>query len=275
MLIATYNVNGVNGRLPVLLRWLKERKPDIVCLQELKAPDEKFPLKEIEKAGYGAIWHGQKSWNGVAILAKGDTPEETRRGLAGDKTDQHSRYIEAAVKDVVVGCLYLPNGNPYPGPKFEYKLKWFERLTKLAKVLQSADVPVVLAGDYNVMPAEIDVYKPERWVNDALFRIEVRDAYAKLVKQGWVDALRHLHPGERIYTFWDYFRNAYARNAGLRIDHLLLNPVLAPRLKGAGVDKNVRGWEKSSDHAPTWIELKAAKQRKPAPKKRKSSGGTI
>ena len=176
MLIATYNVNGVNGRLPVLLRWLAERQPDIVCLQELKAPDEKFPAKEIEKAGYQAIWHGQKSWNGVAILARGEQPVETRRGLAGDPEDQHSRYIEAAVKGVIVGCLYLPNGNPAPGPKFDYKLKWFERLTEAArKVLQSADKPVVLAGDYNVMPTELDVYKPERWVDDALFRPEVRE----------------------------------------------------------------------------------------------------
>jgi exodeoxyribonuclease-3 len=273
MLIATYNVNGVNGRLPVLLKWLKERRPDIVCLQELKAPDERFPIAEIEKAGYGAIWHGQKSWNGVAILAKGDTPEETRRGLAGDREDQHSRYIEAAAKDIVIGCLYLPNGNPAPGPKFNYKLKWFERFTKLAKVLQSADVPVVLAGDYNVMPTELDVYKPERWVDDALFRPEVRDAYAKLVKQGWIDAIRHLHPDERIYTFWDYFRNAYARNAGLRIDHLLLNPVIAPRLKAAGVDTHVRGWEKSSDHAPTWIELAPIQKNRPVktPAKKRST----
>jgi exodeoxyribonuclease III len=258
MLIATYNVNGVNGRLPVLLRWLNERRPDIVCLQELKAPEEKFPAKDIEKAGYQAIWHGQKSWNGVAILARGALPVETRRGLPGDPEDQHSRYIEAEAGGIVVGCLYLPNGNPAPGPKFDYKLKWFDRLTKHAKKLVKSDKPVLLAGDYNVMPTNLDVYKPERWLDDALFRPEVRAAYAKLVKQGWTDAIRHLHPDEVIYTFWDYFRNAYARNAGLRIDHLLLNPVLAPRLKAAGVDRIVRGWEKSSDHAPTWIELVAA-----------------
>jgi len=261
MLIATYNVNGVNGRLPVLLRWLEERQPDIVCLQELKAPDERFPLKEIEKAGYGAIWHGQKSWNGVAILAKDDEPVETRRGLAGDPDDTHSRYIEAAVKGVLVGCLYLPNGNPAPGVKFDYKLRWFERLTKRAKMLVEMDEPVALIGDFNVMPTDLDVYKPERWVDDALFRPEVRAAYAKLLKQGWTDALRELHPNGRIYTFWDYFRNAFGRNAGLRIDHLLLNPVLAPRLKAAGVDKHVRGWEKASDHAPVWIELKARKKK--------------
>ena len=257
MKIATYNVNGVNGRLPVLLRWLEEQAPEVVCLQELKAPDERFPKDAIEQAGYGAIWHGQKSWNGVAILARGSRPEETRRGLPGDPDDIQSRYIEAAVKDVIVGCLYLPNGNPAPGPKFDYKLRWFERFTAYAASLLAHDLPVVLAGDYNVMPTELDVSKPERWRDDALFRPEVRQAYAALVAQGWTDALRTLHPGERIYTFWDYFRNAYARDAGLRIDHLLLSPSVAPRLKSAGVDRDVRGWEKSSDHAPTWIELDA------------------
>lgn len=255
MRIATYNVNGVNGRLPVLLRWLGATEPDVVCLQELKSPDEKFPLAAIEAAGYGAIWHGQKSYNGVAILARGATPVETRRGLAGDPDDVHSRYIEAAVRGVLVGCLYLPNGNPWPGPKFDYKLRWFERLAKRAAHLLSSGAPVVLAGDYNVMPTDLDVYKPERWIDDALFRIEVRRAYADLVAQGWTDALRHLHPGERIFTFWDYFRNAFARDAGLRIDHLLLSPDLAPRLLDAQVDSFVRGWEKTSDHAPTWIEL--------------------
>ena len=255
MRIATYNVNGVNGRLPVLLRWLGATEPDVVCLQELKSPDEKFPLAAIEAAGYGAIWHGQKSYNGVAILARAATPVETRRGLAGDPDDVHSRYIEAAVRGVLVGCLYLPNGNPWPGPKFDYKLRWFERLAKRAAHLLSSGAPVVLAGDYNVMPTDLDVYKPERWIDDALFRIEVRRAYADLVAQGWTDALRHLHPGERIFTFWDYFRNAFARDAGLRIDHLLLSPDLAPRLLDAQVDSFVRGWEKTSDHAPTWIEL--------------------
>lgn len=265
MLIATYNVNGVNGRLPVLLRWLRERAPDIVCLQELKAPEEKFPARELEKAGYRSIWHGQKSWNGVAILARGALPVETRRGLPGDAEDLHARYIEAEVSGIVIGCLYLPNGNPAPGPKFDYKLKWFERLTKHAKKLVKSEQPVLLAGDYNVMPTDLDVYKPERWLDDALFRPEVRSAYAKLVAQGWTDAIRHVHPGEAIYTFWDYFRNAFGRNAGLRIDHLLLNPVLAPRLKSAGVDRHVRGWEKTSDHAPTWIDL--AVNAKPAKKR--------
>ncbi len=255
MRIATFNVNGVNGRLPVLLAWLKKTAPDIVCLQELKSPDEKFPIQAIQDAGYGAIWHGQKSWNGVAILARGGEPKETRRGLPGDPDDVHSRYIEAAVEGLLVGCLYLPNGNPAPGPKFDYKLRWFDRLAKHAKSMLDSGAPVILAGDYNVMPTNLDVYKPERWLDDALFRPEVREAYRRLVKQGWTDALRHLHPDEKIYTFWDYFRNAYGRDAGLRIDHLLLSPSVAKRLKAANVDRDVRGWEKASDHAPTWIEL--------------------
>jgi exodeoxyribonuclease-3 len=255
MKIATYNVNGVNGRLPVLLRWLNETSPDVVCLQELKAPQEKFPEKAIQDAGYHAIWHGQKSWNGVAILARGGKPEEVRRALPGDPDDSHSRYIEAMTNGILVGCLYLPNGNPAPGPKFDYKLRWFERLTVHAAELFASDVPVVLTGDYNVMPTELDVYKPERWVDDALFRPEVRSAFKTLVAQGWTDALRKLYPNDIIYTFWDYFRNAYGRNAGLRIDHFLLSPHLSWRLITAGVDRNVRGWEKTSDHAPVWIEL--------------------
>ncbi len=255
MKIATYNVNGVNGRLPVLLRWLAETQPDVACLQELKAPQEKFPENAIREAGYGVIWHGQKSWNGVAILAKGVDPVETQRGLPGDPDDLHSRYIEATIGELIVGCLYLPNGNPAPGPKFDYKLRWFERFSEHARILVNKRSPVILAGDYNVIPTEFDVYKPERWVDDALFRPEVRAAYHQLLTQGWTDALRTLHPGETIYTFWDYFRNAYGRDAGLRIDHLLLNPAVAPRLRAAQVDRPVRGWEKSSDHAPTWIEL--------------------
>jgi exodeoxyribonuclease-3 len=256
MKIATYNVNGVNGRLPVLLRWLAESHPDVACLQEIKAPQENFPEKAIRDAGYGVIWHGQKSYNGVAILARGRDPIETHRGLPGDPDDLQSRYLEATVDDVTVGCLYLPNGNPAPGPKFDYKLRWFERLRQRAAELVERATPVVLAGDYNVMPTDIDVYKPERWVDDALFRPETRAAYHELVKQGWTDSLRSLHPTERIYTYWDYFRNAFGRDAGLRIDHLLLNPALAPRLKTAGVDREVRGWEKTSDHAPTWIEIR-------------------
>lgn len=255
MKIATYNVNGVNGRLPVLLRWLGESKPDIVCLQELKAPEEKFPEKAIADAGYEAIWHGQKSWNGVAILSRVGTPVETRRGLPGDPEDTHSRYIEAAVNGLLIGGLYLPNGNPRPGPKFDYKLRWFERLIQHAAELLASGMPVVLAGDYNVMPTERDVYKPERWLDDALFAPEVRAAYFRLLDQGWTDSLRTIHPDETIYTFFDYFRNAYARYAGLRIDHLLLSPSLAPRLRDAQVDLAVRGWEKTSDHCPVWIEL--------------------
>ncbi|MDB6038700.1 MAG: exodeoxyribonuclease Xth [Verrucomicrobiales bacterium] len=255
MRIATYNVNGVNGRLPVLLRWLELAQPDVVCLQELKAPQEKFPEGAIEKAGYGAIWNGQKAWNGVAILAKGEKPSETRRGLPGDPEDIHSRYLEALIDGTIVGCLYLPNGNPAPGPKFDYKLQWFKRLTKYAASLLKLNVPVVLAGDYNVIPTELDAYKPERWVDDALFFPESRAAYRKLVDQGWTDALRKLYPNERVYTFWDYFRNSYARDAGIRIDHFLLSPQVASRLMSAGVDREVRGWEKTSDHAPTWIEL--------------------
>ncbi|MER3498558.1 MAG: exodeoxyribonuclease III [Chitinophagaceae bacterium] len=256
MKIATYNVNGISSRLPVLLRWLSEAKPDVVCLQELKAPQEKFPLQAIEEAGYHALWHGQKSWNGVAILSKNEKPEEIRKALPGDDEDTHSRYIEARVGEMIIGCLYLPNGNPAPGPKFDYKLKWFERLQKHAADLLALKQPVVLAGDYNVMPTEKDVYKPERWVNDALFRPETRTAFKKLTDQGWIDAIRKLYPDETIYTFWDYFRNAYQRNAGLRIDHFLITPDLTSKLSGAAVDKYVRGWEKTSDHAPVWIELK-------------------
>ena len=255
MRIATYNVNSINARLPILLRWLGETSPDIVCLQELKAPQEKFPERPIRELGYGVIWHGQKSWNGVAILAKGADPVEVTRALPGDPDDLHSRYLEANTHGLTIGCLYLPNGNPAPGPKFDYKLRWLERLIVHAAALVSRDMPVVLAGDYNVIPTEKDVYKPERWVDDALFRIEVREAFVRLTRQGWVDSLRALRPDAQIYTFWDYFRNAFGRDAGLRIDHLLLNPAVAGRLVDAGVDKDVRGWEKSSDHAPTWVEL--------------------
>jgi len=256
MRIATYNVNGVNGRLPVLLRWLEETKPDVVCLQELKAPPEKFPKMEIEMAGYTAIWHGQQRWNGVAILSRGHEMKEIGRVLPGDPEDTQSRYIEAMVNDTLIACLYLPNGNPYPGPKFDYKLKWFERLKARAQALLDFDIPVIITGDFNVMPTENDVYKPERWVNDALFRVEVRQAFQELMAQGWTDAIRQLYPDETIYTFFDYFRNAYERNAGLRIDHFLLSPKMAPKLLRGGVDHHVRGWEKTSDHCPVWIEVK-------------------
>ena len=261
MKIATYNVNGVNGRLPVLLRWLAEAAPDIVCLQELKAPDEKFPASAIEAAGYHAIWHGQKSWNGVAILSRVGRPIDTRRDLPGNSLDLHSRYIEAAVNGILIGSLYLPNGNPRPGPKFDYKLAWFERLIAHGAELIQSGVPAILAGDFNVIPTDRDVYNPMRWLDDALFAPEARGAYFRLLDQGWTDALRVMHPEETVYTFWDYFRNAFARDAGLRIDHILLSPVLAGRLAAAEVDSHVRGWQKTSDHAPVWIEL--APERKP------------
>ncbi len=255
MKIVTYNINGIGARLQNLLKWLNQTSPDVVCLQELKAPHENFPADVIRDAGYQAIWHGQKSWNGVAILSKGVTPVEVRRVLPGDPEDVHSRYIEATLGELLLGCLYLPNGNPAPGPKFDYKLSWMERLIRHAAELVRADRPVVLAGDFNVIPTPNDVYKPERWVNDALFRVETREAFDRLMSQGWTDAVRTIHPDETIYTFWDFFRNAYERNAGIRIDHLLLNPIAAKMLKNAGVEREVRGWEKPSDHAPTWIEI--------------------
>jgi exodeoxyribonuclease-3 len=254
--IATFNVNGINSRLPHLLQWLAKEKPDIVGLQELKALDAAFPEAAIEDAGYGAIWQGQRSWNGVALLARGMTPVESRRGLPGDPKDDQSRYIEAAIHGVVVGCLYLPNGNPQPGPKFEYKLKWMARLNKYAKTLVDLQHPVVLIGDYNVVPTDDDIYDPKGWRRDALLQPESRDAFFNLLDQGWTDSLLKVHgPESGIYTFWDYFRQHAERDRGLRIDHLLLNPVLAKRLREAGVDRWVRGEEKPSDHAPTWIQV--------------------
>ena len=258
MKVATFNVNGIRARLPLLLRWLDERSPDVACLQELKAPQDKFPVDALGEAGYGAVWHGQKSWNGVAILARGCDPVERRRALAGAADDAQSRYLEAEIAGVVVGCLYLPNGNPVPGPKFDYKLRWLQRLDAHARDLRDAAVPAVLAGDFNVIPAEPDVYAPQRWLDDALFRPEVRAAYRDLLAQGWTDALRALHPEQKVYTFWKYTRNAFARNAGLRIDHLLLNAAAASRLEAGGVDREVRGWERTSDHAPAWITLAEA-----------------
>jgi exodeoxyribonuclease-3 len=256
MKIASYNVNGVNGRLPVLLRWLKESQPDIACLQELKAPTEKFPEQAILDAGYTSIWHGQKSWNGVAILAKTTFEiSEVGRGLPGDPLDEQSRYIQAMVNGILIVCLYLPNGNPAPGPKFDYKMAWFKRLNAKARKLIKLNVPVILIGDYNVVPTELDAYKPETWVNDAVFFPEPRAAYQRLLKQGWIDSIRMLYPNEKLFTYWDYFRNAFNRDAGIRMDHLLLSPDLKKRLKAGAVDKHVRGWEKTSDHAPVWIEL--------------------
>ena len=255
MKLATFNINGINQRLGLLLDWLKMAGPDVACLQELKAEHTRFPLKAIQDAGYGAIWQGQKSWNGVAILAKGVSPIETRRGLPGDASDEHSRYLEAAIDGVVVGCLYLPNGNPQPGPKFAYKLAWFERLNAYAKQLMRAGHPVALCGDFNVVPTDFDIYDTKSWKKDALLQPQSRAAFEKLLAQGWTDSLRSLFPEERIYTFWDYFRNHWARNAGLRIDHILLTPDLKKRLKSAGVDRDIRDRPHPSDHAPVWIEL--------------------
>jgi exodeoxyribonuclease-3 len=253
--IATFNVNGINTRLPQLLAWLAKEKPDIVALQELKATDEAFPAAQLEQAGYGALWHGQRSWNGVALLGRGTGPVESRRGLPGDPKDEQSRYLEAAIHGVVVAGLYLPNGNPQPGPKFDYKLAWMQRLDRHARTLVGLDHPVVLLGDFNVIPTDEDVYDPKSWRKDALIQPEVRAAFAELLAQGWTDALRHAHPQARIYTFWDYFRQHAERDRGLRIDHLLLNPVLAPRLRKAGVDRWVRLQDKASDHAPTWVQV--------------------
>jgi exodeoxyribonuclease-3 len=257
MKIATFNVNGITARLPRLLEWLGEAQPDVVCLQELKTADETFPADAIKAAGYSAIWHGQKGFNGVAVLARGDDLVERRRGLPGDPDDTHSRYIEAQTHGLIVASIYLPNGNPQPGPKFAYKLAWFERLAAHAASLIGSDGPVVLAGDYNVVATDeiCDIYSPRSYLNDALLQPETRSAYRSLLAQGWTDSLNHLHPGEPIYTYWDYFRNRFARDAGLRIDHLLLNAPAAARLRTAGVDKFLRAREKPSDHAPTWITL--------------------
>jgi exodeoxyribonuclease-3 len=255
MKIATYNVNGVNGRLPVLLRWLQQEKPDVVCLQELKAPDEKFPARALSEIGYKAIWHGQKNWNGVAILSRSYDIEEFSRGLSGDDEDLQSRYLEAKINGIIICCLYLPNGNPAPGPKFDYKLEWLKRLTKRAAQLKKMDVPAILIGDFNVVPTDLDAYKPERWVKDAVFFPEAKAAFAKILKMGWTDAIRKLYPKEKIFTYWDYFRNAFNRDAGIRMDHFLLSPHLKKRLKDGGVNREVRGWEKTSDHAPVWITL--------------------
>ncbi|AMW83482.1 Exodeoxyribonuclease III [Pseudomonas yamanorum] len=259
--IATFNINGIRARLPNLLEWLAREQPDIVCLQELKAPDSLFPFNDFDAAGYGALCLGQASWNGVAILARDAQPLESRRGLAGDDADHQSRYLEAAVHGILVGCLYLPNGNPQPGPKFDYKLAWFERLIDYARHLQSSEHPVLLAGDFNVVPTDLDIYNPRSWHKDALLQPQSRECYQRLLEQGWTDALRHLYPDEQVYTFWDYFRQHWQKNAGLRIDHLLLNPALKPYLKGAGVDAWVRNEPHASDHAPTWIQLGTRKAR--------------
>jgi exodeoxyribonuclease-3 len=253
--LATYNVNGIRSRLPHLLQWLERERPDIACLQELKARHEAFPRAELEAAGYGALWQGQVSWNGVAILARGSEPVEIRRRLPGEREDAQARYLEAAVSGIIVACIYLPNGNPQPGPKFDYKLRWMDRLRRHAKSLLDTGHPVAIAGDYNVVPTDFDIYDPRSWRKDALLQPESRERYAKLLAQGWTDALRARHPDERIYTFWDYFREHWPRDSGLRIDHLLLSPTLAPRLVDAGVDRWVRGEPRASDHAPAWVTL--------------------
>lgn len=256
MKIATFNINNINRRLPNLLAWMRTAKPDVVALQELKASGGEFPAAAIEKAGYGAVWRGQKTWNGVAILARSAEPLLTRDRLPGKPDDHEARYIEAAVRGIIVTSIYLPNGNPQPGPKFDYKLDWFARLKRHAKTLIKQDLPVVLAGDYNVAPDTIDIYSTRSWDEDALIQPKSRAAFASLVEQGWYDAIRELHGDKRIYTFWDYKRNRWARDAGLRLDHLLLSPALVSRLAKAGVDKQVRGEDGASDHAPAWVVLK-------------------
>ena len=253
--IATFNVNGVTSRLPLLLAWLEETAPDVVCLQELKAPDERFPAQALEKAGYGALWRGQKSWNGVAILARGQAPVEIRRGLPGDAADTQSRYLEAAAFGLVVASLYAPNGNPATSPKFDYKLRWYARFMDRAAWVLETGQPVVLAGDYNIIPTDMDVYVPDRWRDDALFQPALKEGFVQLVQSGWRDALRWRHPDTRIYTFWKHWRNAYARDAGLRIDHILLSPAAAARMLDAGVDREHRGRDKPSDHAAVWVTL--------------------
>jgi exodeoxyribonuclease-3 len=255
MKVATFNINNINRRLANLLVWLKRAKPDIVALQELKSTDDNFPRPAIEKAGYGAVWCGQKTWNGVAILARNTEPVLIRNRLPGDSKDDEARYIEAAIKGVIVTSLYLPNGNPQPGPKFDYKLAWFRRLQTHAATLIKQNVPVVLAGDYNVAPTTLDIYPTKSWDKDALIQPKSRAAFQALMKQGWTDAIRTLHPSTPMFTFWDYKRNRWPRDAGLRLDHLLVSPVLAPRLNKAGVDHLVRGEEGASDHAPAWITL--------------------
>ena len=262
MIVATFNINDVNKRLPNLLQWLEAERPDVVCLQELKADQRAFPLAAVEAAGYGAVWQGQKTWNGVAILARGATPVLTRRALPGDADDLQARYIEAAVEGVLIASLYLPNGNPQPGPKFDYKLAWFERLIAHAAELLAAGVPAVLAGDYNVVPTEADIYPGHHEQKNALLQPQSRAGFQRLLDQGWTDALRRLHPDGPLWTFWGYLRHRWPNDKGLRLDHLLLSPDLAGRLADAGVSRTVRGEQGASDHAPAWVRLEERARRK-------------
>jgi exodeoxyribonuclease III len=259
--IATFNINNVNRRLPNLLDWLAKARPDVVCLQELKATQAAFPEAALRDVGYGALWQGQPTWNGVAILARGAAPVLTRNALPGDASDRQSRYIEAAVAGVLIGCIYLPNGNPQPGPKIAYKLAWFDRLIAHAAGLAASGLPTILAGDYNVVPTDADIYPTRSWAKDALLQPAARAAFQRLLDQGWVDAVRARHPAQKIYTFWDYKRDRWARDAGLRIDHILLSPTLADGLVDAGVDRKVRGQQGASDHAPAWVVLKSRSPR--------------
>jgi exodeoxyribonuclease-3 len=268
--IATFNINNVNRRLPNLLDWLRAVQPDAVCLQELKADDKRFPETPLRDAGYRAVWRGERTWNGVAILARDTSPVITRRQLPGDSADKQSRYIEAAVNGMLIACIYLPNGNPQPGPKFDYKLAWFERLIAHAEMLFATDAPVVLAGDFNVVPTDFDIYQTKSWAKDALVQPAPRACFQRLLDRGWVDAVRTLHPLEPMFTFWDYKRERWPRDAGLRLDHLLLNPMAAATLADAGVDRYVRGEDGASDHAPAWIQLdrtaKPISKRRPPPR---------
>ena len=261
MKIATFNINNVNRRLSNLLAWLDAAKPDVVCLQELKAPDREFPIAAIESAGYGAAWCGQRTWNGVAILARDAQPVVTHRALPGDAADSQSRYLEAAIEGVLVTSIYAPNGNPQPGPKFDYKLAWLGRLIEHARSLIEANVPVVLAGDYNVVPTPFDIYPTRSWDDDALVQPASRERFRQLIEQGWTDAIRSLHPNEPMYTFWDYKRGRWGRDAGLRLDHLLISPALSSRIADANVDKAIRGEIGASDHAPAWVLLKPARRK--------------
>jgi exodeoxyribonuclease-3 len=255
VLIATFNINNVNRRLPNLLDWLARRRPDIVALQELKAAQADFPADALARAGYAAVWRGQKTWNGVALLARGREPILTRDRLPGDPSDAQSRYVEAAINGIVVASIYAPNGNPQPGPKFDYKLAWMERLRRHAATLRRSGAPVVLAGDFNVAPTDLDIYPTRSWDDDALIQPETRAAWRRLVGRSWTDALRALHPDRRLYSFWDYKRNRWPRDAGLRLDHLLVSANLRDRLAEAGVDREERGRDGASDHAPAWIRL--------------------